>query len=411
MQNEKIIAREPLLDADHRVQAYELVAQDRDQGLSCDEVISAIAAQAASFLVDEEDGWLLGKQKIFLEATPALLASGTLKQMPANAVSLSLTMAELAESAAQESIKQLHAQGYGISLRDVGSLIPSDAVAAQLAQAHSALRSLTAVELDGAALDIAAQADALRQARPHLQLVARHVLEWERAEACLAAGVPVFAGKIYLAPPAVKQKSSFAPTQSTILQLMDMVRQEADVRSLEAILKRDAALSFKLLRYINSVGFGLGSEIHSVQHAVNVLGYATLYKWLALLLGTTATGAGSAALMETAVIRGRFAELLGAGLLPKNELENLFVTGMFSVLDKLLGLPLNQILSNIRLPDNVAQALLTGDGIYGPFLALVRACETHDGQAQELADALFLAPAQVNKAHLSALAWSQGLQL
>lgn len=411
MQNEKIIAREPLLDAHHLVQAYELVAQDRDQGLSGDEVITAIASRAAEGLVSKEGSWLLARQRMFLEATPGLLASDTLKHLPPQAVSLSLTMAELAEPANQESLHHLHARGYGISLRDVGSLIQVEAVASQLAQAHASLKAVTAIELDGDAPAIASQAALLRKSRPQISLLARHVLNWERAEICLASGVPVFAGRIYLAPPAASQKSAFTPTQSTILQLMDMVRQEADVRSLEAILKRDAALSFKLLRYINSVGFGLGSEIHSVQHAVTLLGYSTLYKWLALLLATTATGVGSVALMETAVIRGRFAELLGEGLLPKNELENLFVTGMFSVLDKLLGMPLEQILGHIRLPDSVAQALLSGDGIYGPFLALVRACETHDGQAQNLADDLFLSPAQVNHAHLSALAWSQGLQL
>lgn len=411
MPDEKIIAREPLLGANHAVLGYELAVQDRDAGMHGDDVVLATAAHAAAGLVDEEGGWLLGKQRLFLEATPALLASDTLRKLPAHAITLSLTMAELADSATQECLASLPSPSYGIALRDVGSLLQTDAVAARLAQAHPSLKAVTTVELDGGAQDIADQAALLRKARPQLNLLARHVSTWEKAQDCLAAAVPVFAGQIYLSPPAASRKSAFTPTQSTILQLMDMVRQEADVRSLEAILKRDAALSFKLLRYINSVGFGLGTEIHSVQHAVALLGYATLYKWLSLLLATSMTGTGSAVLMETAVIRGRFAELLGEGLLPKNELENLFVTGMFSVLDKLLGMPMETILADIRLPDSVAQALLSGDGIYGPFLALVRACETHDGQAQNLADELFLSPAQVNRAHLSALAWSQGLQL
>lgn len=411
MPDEKIIAREPLLEANHSVLGYELRAQDRDAGLPGAEVMAAIAVRVADGLVNEDGNWALGKQQLFLEATSAMLGADALQALPPQQTFLSLTLAELVDPATQDAISALHARDYGLSLKDVGSLIQPESVVSLLSEGPASLPALTVVEIDGNAPTIASQAAMLRKARPQVRLVARHVKNWEQAELCLASGVPVFAGRIYLTPMAAAQKSAFTPTQSTILQLMDMVRQQADVRTLEAILKRDAALSFKLLRYINSVGFGLGSEIHSVQHAVTLLGYNTLYKWLSLLLATTATGSGSAALMDAAVIRGRFAELLGAGLLPKNELENLFVTGMFSVLDKLLGMSMEQILTHIRLPDNVAQALLSGDGIYGPFLSLVRACESHEEDAQALADALLLSASQVNQAHLSALAWSQGLQI
>ena len=411
MSAEKIIAREPLLDPSWALLGYEFLAQDRDQVLSFDAEIEAITACAASSLCDDEGNWLLGEQQVFLEATPALLASHSLKRLRPQSVVLSLTMAELADPETLEHANRLRAQGFGIAVRDAGSLVQSDVLAAMLAERRPALEPVTVLELDGAAPDLAAQAALLKQAGSSRQrLVARHAQNWHNAQDCLAAGLPLFAGRLYLSPP-IHQKTALSPAQSTILQLMDLVRQGADVRAIEAMLKRDAALSFKLLRYINSVGFGLGTEIHSVQHAVTMLGYTTLYKWLALLLGTTSSGPSAAALMQTAVVRGRFAELLGEGLLPKNELGNLFVTGMFSLLDKLLGMPMEQVLGTIRLPDSVAQALLSGDGIYGPFLALVQACETRDGSAQALADSLFLEAGQVNRAHFAALAWAQGLKL
>lgn len=408
MPDEKIIARGPLLDANHHILGYELVAQDREQGLSGDEDVHSVAAYAAAGFVNKNGDWALGTHVLFLEATPALLVAGILQQLPPQHTFLSLSMAELADPAAQEAVKYLHGQGYGLSLRGVDSLTQPETLATLLVEKMS---TLSMVEMDGDAATIASQAAMLHSLRPQVRVVARHVTNWEQAELCLAASVPVLVGQLYMTQSSPTQRAAFAPNQSTILQLMDMVRQQAGVRSLEAILKRDAVLSFKLLRYINSVGFGLGSEIHSVQHAVTLLGYSTLYKWLALLLATTATGRCSAALLEAAVIRGRFAELLGEGLLPKNELENLFVTGMFSVLDKLLGMPILKILEHVHLPDSVAQALLTGDGIYGPFLALVCACETREGDAQALADSLFLSTSQVNRAHVAALAWTRGLQI
>lgn len=412
MPSEKIIAREALLDPGHSILGYEFLVQDGQQALTDEADMEAVAACAAARLHDADGNWLLGEQLVFLHATPAMMAAGTLNGLRPSNTFLSLTMAELADAANLQAARQLREHGFGISLRDVGSLIQPDVLAAMLAERRPALEPVTALELDADVPDIAAQAALLKQSGANrLRLLARHAQDWDRMQACLAAGLPVFAGRLHLSLPPSGKKNALTPTQSTILQLMELVRQEADLRSLEAMLKRDAALSFKLLRYINAVGFGLGSEIHSVQHAVTMLGYSTLYKWLALLLATSINSSGAAALMQTAVVRGRFAELLGAGLLPKGELENLFVTGMFSLLDKLLGIPMDEILNTVRLPDSVAQALLSGEGIYGPFLALVQACESRDGDAQAQADALFLSTSQVNRAHFAALVWAQTLKL
>jgi EAL and modified HD-GYP domain-containing signal transduction protein len=196
-----------------------------------------------------------------------------------------------------------------------------------------------------------------------------------------------------------------------ILQLMQLVKKNADVKELEGLLRRDAALSYKLLRYINSVGFGLGAEIQSLKHAVTMLGYSPLYRWLSLLLATASTTGYAPALMETAIIRGRLAELLGSGFLPKNEAENLFVCGMFSLLDRMLGISMEQVLENIQLSDLISQALLSREGMYGPFLALAEACEVNNGDVESLAEALFIDVNRVNESHLAALAWAQSLKV
>jgi EAL and modified HD-GYP domain-containing signal transduction protein len=127
-------------------------------------------------------------------------------------------------------------------------------------------------------------------------------------------------------------------------------------------------------------------------------------------MATAGGGGYSPVLMQTAVVRGRFAELLGKGFIPKAELENLFVAGMFSLLDRLLGIPMEEVLSNIQLSEPVTQALLTREGMYGPFLALAESCEKNNGKIGELADSLFISAAQVNEAHLAALAWAQNVK-
>jgi len=143
---------------------------------------------------------------------------------------------------------------------------------------------------------------------------------------------------------------------------------------LEGVLKRDPALTYKLLRNINSAGFGAGREVQSIRQAISLMGYAPLYRWLTLLLAGASASGYSPVLMETAVVRGRLTELLGLHALPKGEAENLFVAGMFSLLDRLLGLPMKEVLETIPLPPEVVRALLAREGVYGPYPARAEAC-------------------------------------
>jgi EAL and modified HD-GYP domain-containing signal transduction protein len=199
------------------------------------------------------------------------------------------------------------------------------------------------------------------------------------------------------------------PAQTIILQLMQMVQNNEDVPKIEAVLKRDPALIYKLLRFINSAGFGAGRQIESLRQAISMLGYAPLYRWLVLLLATASTSGYSPVLMETAVVRARLCELLGQKFLPRSEGEYLFVAGMFSLLDRLLGLPMQEVLDTVQLPEQVVQALLGRDGTYGPYLALAEACELNSNLVGSLAASLDISPSEVNKAHLSALAWAQNV--
>jgi EAL and modified HD-GYP domain-containing signal transduction protein len=399
MHEVNFIVREPLLDPKQRVLGYALDWQQIEAGATGPD---ALVDFAAGQLNDAESGWLLGDCVLFLDASPALLSNVALQAMPPKNTVLSLSAADLADADTRAAANALRDQGYGIALRN------ADAVASD----QALLSQISHIEVERGATDFAAQAKLHGAFKPSsVRMVARRVDSWQEYNACVALGLDAYVGQVYLTPRPGNQAKGMNASQAIIVQLMDLVRKNADVRELEAVLKRDAALSYKLFRYINSVGFGLGAEVQSLRHAVTMLGYSTLYRWLSLLLATASTGGYAAVLMQTAIIRGRFAELLGHGLLTKSEAEDLFVTGMFSLLDRLLGIPMEQVLEHIQLPEAVSQALLSREGMYGPFLALTEACEIGNGQAGELADSLFISPRQVNEAHLAALAWAQNLKI
>ncbi|MDF3035010.1 MAG: hypothetical protein K0S28_284 [Paucimonas sp.] len=398
------ITREPLLDIKGRIAGYALSWRPpTDAAIDPNrEDPNSLALAIASEYADEEQGWKLTDTTLFIEVIPLALPDEVLESLPPSHTVFSLSSSALSDPDTLASVTALREKGFGISLKHADLTV----------QNKGYLPLLTHMEVRFGAADMATQTKlygTLRQSS--IKMVSREVKTWEEYEACVSLGVDAFVGTIYLTPRKDHVSQGLNPAQTMIMQLMQLVRQNADVRKLEDVLRRDAALSYKLLRYINSAGFGLGTEIQSLRHAVTMLGYSPLYRWLSLLLATATAGGGASILMQTAVVRGRLTELLAQGYVAKSEAENLFVAGMFSLLDRLLGLSMEEVLENIQLSEPICQALLSREGEYGPFLALAEACETGNGDVAERAEALFIDAAHVNQAHLAALAWAQSLKL
>jgi EAL and modified HD-GYP domain-containing signal transduction protein len=400
MHQTNFIVREPLLDPKQRVIGYELAWQQNAAQPTSDADLEALVGFVASQFNDEDKGWLLRDKLLFLEAVPAMMSTDALHAMPPEFTVLSIDAAHLNNADTLAAVQGLRAGGVGIALHN-----------ADLTQLDRALlASASHVEVRFSGSNVAEQARtyaALKQAS--VRMVGRPVTTWSDFDACASLGLDAFVGKLHLTPRPGNPTKGLNPAQNVILQLMQMVKQNADIGQLESVLKRDAALSYKLMRYINSVGFSNGREVQSLRQALTLLGYAPLYRWLTLLLATASTSGFSPVLLETAVVRGRLTELLGVAALGRGQGENLFVAGMFSLLDRLLGIPMEQVLSTIQLSDDVVASLLTRDGIYGPYLALAEACELNSDLVASLAASLDLTPLDVNKAHLSALAWAQAV--
>ena len=220
----------------------------------------------------------------------------------------------------------------------------------------------------------------------------------------LADNAAYCSGKLAMLPTPTASSRRINPSHALILELMSAVQQEMDTPHIEGLLKRDVTLSFKLLRYINSPGFGLFARVESVRHALSIIGYQLA------LLAITASNEASPALTQAAIIRARFMELIGARKLEKSDADNLFVTGMLSLLDRMTGVPLANILPYANLPPAISEALLQEDGRYLRFLRLAQACE--GSAALDEADADIFSDMDlkaVNFSHLEALEWSAGI--
>lgn len=228
-------------------------------------------------------------------------------------------------------------------------------------------------------------------------------------ETAIAHGYAGATGWFFLhgAPPAGPLQTSHAQ----IVRVLNLVRKNAEAAVIEDALKQDVTISYKLLRYINSPAFGLGKEIQSFGHAVALLGYDKLNKWLSLLLVTASQSPIAPALMQTAIARGRFMEIVAGDRFPPPQRDNLFIVGAFSLLDILFGAPLVEILAEIDLPDPIVAALTRRSGAFAPFLDLALACEGDNlASLVALADQLGLSAGSLNRAQLEALSFADSLQ-
>lgn len=212
-----------------------------------------------------------------------------------------------------------------------------------------------------------------------------------------------------VAPP--KGRVSVPPDLQVIMELINGVDRELPVGQLEAILKRDPTIAFRLMRYINSPAFGLSVEITSFGHALMMLGHQRLKRWLALLLASASKDVNMKPVMFSAVRRGLLMEELVRSSGDAEMRGEMFICGVFSLLDRMLKQPFPDLLKALPVPERVQQALLGQGGPFAPYLELVQAVESASiVDIRERAEALLLGVTEVNRALLAALGAARQLE-
>lgn len=193
-----------------------------------------------------------------------------------------------------------------------------------------------------------------------------------------------------------------------VMDLMQRIERDEDPDELERVLRRAPALAYRLMRFINSPAFGLSVEINSFQHALMVLGTKRLKRWLALLVTGAVEDPELKPLMFLAVRRGLLMEELVRSQGDEGLRNEAFICGVFSLLDRMLGQPFEQLLESLPVPARVADALAVASGPLRPWLDLAVAVEMESPfDIHEATETLMLAPGDVNRAVLTSLraAW------
>ena len=402
---QRFLTRQPILNNHHGIVGYELKRRD----------MTAAPMPGATSPQQAADEWLLastidlafqralGDKLTFLGVAAETLHSPLMQQLPKDKVVVAIHP-ERSSPALIARAEQLAHEGLQLALDDPGDN-------------HDLAAYCRYIRLDTTRHDAMALAGEVVRSLNNGPgkkplLIATQVDTPEVYEACRKLSFNLYQG-YYYTHPLTAGAHRLDSSSMRVMELLNLVKNRADFAKIEATFKLDPALSYRLLRYINSPAIGLRRTIESIGHALMLLGHDQIYRWLTLLLFTGGeVDPRSQSLLRNALVRAHFTESLGRDRLKPNQRDGLFIVGIFSLLDALLNVPMKQALAGLQLPQAVLDALLDRSGLYAPYVKLALACEHFDQAAIAATAADIGVDADtVNLAHVNALIWSEGIEI
>jgi EAL and modified HD-GYP domain-containing signal transduction protein len=404
-----VMRREAMLGRDQKVAAFTFMlrrALDDPRDSNLPDVQRLYDETLLGNLQRMDIARLLGQRLAFVPISPASLDLPLLDGWPAAGTVLLLNI--VVQPALGEPLLARLAE---LKSRGFSFAVHADEVARP--ERHGLLALADYVLMDVNSEDIpaiTAQIAAVSKVAAGKRFVATGVQTLEAFHMCHKLQFALFMGP-FITRRETLDNPTMGPSRAKVLDLMNRVRTGAEQPELAAQFRHDPALSVRLLRYVNSPGMGLMNKIGGIEQALMVMGQDKLYRWLTLILFTGGKAQElDQAVLENALVRGRMAEQLAGRALFAKARDEIFVAGLFSLLDVVMGMPMEQVLKQISLPAEITEAIISQRGPYAPYLALAIACEQDDQSSIEaLAKQIGREVDDINAVHMDALLWAQQL--
>lgn len=393
------LARQPIFDRKYKVIAYELLFREGAENFfsTKDSVEATGRLMADSFLHFEVEKLTDGK-KAFINLTRETLLSESVFLLPNTFYSVEITENIPADPDVLNACCKLRENGYTIildgfnfdrhrlPLLDYADMVKVDIMKMERRQQDEVLK---------------------RYCRNDLPFLAAKVETPEDLEICQAMGFQYFQGYFFSKPVMLSQKDVPGIKIQYLQMLNEINKPEIKMNEVDAIIKRDVSLAYKLLRYINSSFFGLRNEITSIHHALVVLGEHEVRKWACLIAMGKMGEDKPEELVVSTLIRARFCESLAPCLKMQSQAQDLFLMGIFSNVHVIVGRPLEEIIASLPIAPTVRDALLGEKGKFRDILGIVTAYEK--GKWKEfatLSNRHKLIEDQIPALYLEAVAWA-----
>jgi EAL and modified HD-GYP domain-containing signal transduction protein len=388
--SEVFIGRQPIFDRGQRVVGYEILfrAEDRNQARVLD-AETATATVVLNALTEIGLERIVGPHVAWINLPRESVLSGIATMLPPAVAGFEILEGQKIDDALVAGVRGLKDEGYRIALDDFE----------YSAEYVPLLDIVDVVKLDYLALGADRFAAEVEKLEPYpVQVLAEKVETKEAHQYCLALGCDLFQGFFYQKPELLRQRR-IELTAGSMLQVISALQNtQLQFDELEPLIAHDLPLSLRLLRYINSAFFVLRHEVTSVRQALVLLGMENVRRWATLTVMGSIEGK-TPELTSTALIRARFCEL--AGLASGMDGPGLFTVGLFSLIDAMLDVSLEEVTEELPFPDEMRVALLRHGGPMGRVLDAATSLE-----AGYFGDAKLLVP-NAGELYVQSLLWAQ----
>jgi c-di-GMP-related signal transduction protein len=393
------VARQPILTRDEQVFGYELLFRDGVENYfySSDPDAASRSTLDSSLLMGLDV--LCAGRRAFVNCTREVLLKDYVTLLPPQQTVVEILETVEPDPLVLSACQRLKEQGYTIALDDFAPDDPREPLT-ELADI---------IKVDFRRTTPAQQAMMIKRYGPwRRRLLAEKVETREEFEAAKKLGFVYFQGYFFRRPEVMTTHEIPANRLNYLRLLQAVSKPELDPREIENLIKTDAAACYRLLRYLNSAVFGFATEIHSIRHALSLLGEREIRRWVRLVATLGAAEQKSSELVNLALTRARFCELLSPKI--QHGDSDLFLMGLLSLIDVILDAPMATLLESIPVDQETKSVLLGGASRLRPVYQLMLAQESGEWQhTAELGRQLHLKEGEVAEIYWQALQWTRQL--
>jgi c-di-GMP phosphodiesterase len=356
-----LVSRQPIYRADLSELGYELLFRNSDDDFaSLSDGDQATADVLVNTFMELGLDEIVGRHLAFINFDRNLILGNYVECLPRERVVAEVLKTIKPDAALVRKLYDLRTMGYRIAVD--GSVCTNPC--------YSLLDVANFVKFDLLAADGASLESSVRAVRRYpVQLIAEKVETDEQVKFCRELGFDYFQGYFFCRPRLMEGRRLPVSRLATIRLIAKLNNPDVEVTELELAISQDVSLTYKLLRFINSVIFSLQRTVTSIRHAITLLGQEQIRQWASLILFSAFEGKSWETLV-TGAVRARMCEHLGKALGLPNP-ERLFLVGLFSVLESILGQPMQQIVASLPLSSEIVDALVDQRGKLGAVLCCV----------------------------------------
>jgi EAL and modified HD-GYP domain-containing signal transduction protein len=395
----KFVARQPILTKEEQVFGYELLFRDGVENYfySSDPDAASRSTLDSSLLMGLDV--LCAGRRAFVNCTRDVLLKDYATLLPPQQTVVEILETVVPDPLVLSACQRLKEMGFMIALDDFAADDPREPL--------TDLADILKVDLRHTP---PSQQEAMikRYGPWRRRLLAEKVETREEFEAAKKLGFVYFQGYFFRRPEVLATHEIPANRLNYLRLLQAVSKPELDSREIENLIKTDAAACYRLLRYLNSAVFGFATEIHSIRHALSLLGEREIRRWVRLVATLGAAEQKSSELVNLALTRARFCELLSPRV--QHGDSDLFLLGLLSLIDVILEAPMATLLEKIPVDQETKAVLLGGASRLRPVYQLMLAQESGEWQeSAELARQLRLPESEIADTYFQALQWTRKL--